>query len=76
MILLKQTGTVAWFNPHLGFGQINPDIPETPDQQFFVHFKFIEQKDGYRKLTKSQKVRYYPVEIGDTKQAHQVEIIK
>jgi CspA family cold shock protein len=47
-------GTVVWFQPHLGYGFIQPD---TMEKQLFVHFSQIDA-DGFRKLEEGQRVEF------------------
>jgi len=53
---VRSIGTVAWFNPALGYG-----FATTEDEskgQIFVHFTELKQ-EGYRKLRKDQKNFFY-----------------
>lgn len=68
------TGTVKWFNPTLGYGFILPDEPTREDQEVFVHFNAI-QMEGYRKLRKSERVRFTLINNDGNDQAQDVERI-
>ena len=67
----RSEGTVAWFNPALGYGFL-----DTADKgQIFVHYTALNQ-DGYKKLQKDQKVTFIltPTDKGD--QAQEVEVLE
>ena len=68
----KITGTVKWFNPTLGYGFILPDEPTKENQEVFVHFNAI-QMEGYKKLKKSERVRFILVNNDGSDQAQDVE---
>ena len=50
-------GVVKWFNRQKGFGFISPDGAGEDTQDVFVHFKAIVA-DGYRNLTRGQRVKF------------------
>lgn len=56
--MVKQTGTVKWFNDAKGFGFIEPDAGG-PD--VFAHFSAIEM-DGFRTLKQGGKVSFEMVQ--------------
>ncbi len=68
----KITGTVKWFNPTLGYGFILPDEPTRENQEVFVHYNAIEM-EGYKKLKKSERVRFTLVNDEGNDQAQAVE---
>ena len=48
------TGTVKWFNAHMGFGFI---LPDKGGKDVFVHISAVERA-GLRDLQEGQKVTY------------------
>lgn len=56
--MVKQTGTVKWFNDAKGFGFIEPDAGG-PD--VFAHFSAIEM-EGFRTLKQGGKVSFEMVQ--------------
>ena len=56
--MVKQTGTVKWFNDAKGFGFIEPDAGGA---DVFAHFSAIE-KEGFRTLKQGGKVSFEMVQ--------------
>jgi CspA family cold shock protein len=56
--MVKQTGTVKWFNDAKGFGFIEPDAGGA---DVFAHFSAIEM-DGFRTLKQGGKVSFEMVQ--------------
>jgi CspA family cold shock protein len=68
----RVNGVVEWFNADRGYGFIV--IPGTPEEQFFVHYSYIQEMDGYRKLEKGQNVSFTLVDTPKGVQACEVLI--
>ena len=56
--MVKQTGTVKWFNDAKGFGFIEPDAGGA---DVFAHFSAIEM-EGFRTLKQGGKVSFEMVQ--------------
>lgn len=54
----RQVGTIKWFDNAKGFGFISGE----DGADIFVHFRSIQQDEGYRSLSKDQVVEYSLVE--------------
>lgn len=50
-------GTVKWFSNVKGYGFLNSDDVENPEEDIFVHYSEINM-DGYRKLKSGQVVEF------------------
>ena len=53
--VMRQKGTVKWFNNAKGFGFITAD--EGGDRDIFVHYSALDQ-DGYRTLREGDSVEF------------------
>jgi CspA family cold shock protein len=53
--MMRQKGTVKWFNNAKGFGFITAD--EGADRDIFVHYSALNQ-DGYRTLREGDSVEF------------------
>ncbi|MBL4763381.1 MAG: cold shock domain-containing protein [Gammaproteobacteria bacterium] len=51
------TGTVKWFSNVKGYGFLNSDDAENPEEDIFAHYSEINM-DGYRKLKSGQIVEF------------------
>jgi len=65
----KLTGSVKWFSRLKGYGFISPD---EGDEEVFVHFSAIADRDGYRNLEAGQRVSYTLHDFGKGAQAQNV----
>lgn len=66
------TGTVIWFSNNRGYGYIKPDEGE---KDWFIHWSQI-CKEGYKTLTKGQKVSYVVGANDRGPQAEQVTVLE
>ena len=66
--MMKQTGTVKWFNRLKGYGFIQPLEGE---REVFVHYSAIEG-DGYRNLYEGERVEFELIDKGKGPQAQNV----
>jgi len=53
--MVRETGTVKWFNPSKGYGFISRD--SDPRKDVFVHYSAI-QCDGYKQLNEGDRVEF------------------
>ena len=50
-------GTVKWFSNVKGYGFLNSDDADNPEEDIFAHYSEINM-DGYRKLKTGQTVEF------------------
>ena len=68
---MRTVGTVKFFNSKRGFGFITPD---DGSDDVFVHFQNI-QMEGFKVLSKDQRVSYTPTQGAKGWQAVEVQVL-
>jgi CspA family cold shock protein len=72
-VVVRETGTVKWFNNSLNFGFICRN--ENSDDCVFVHYSQI-LSDGYRTLDQGESVEFEVIETPKGPQATSVKRLK